>query len=94
MKETVLTSVLPVGQGLSFQEVEAISMILEPEANAIASAQLVVRQQDLASSISPDPQDAFPPVFATARMVALMETAAARIFHLLSGAKRRNFQIQ
>lgn len=56
-------------------------MISEPEVNAIASAQLVVEPQDLASSISQDPQDTFPPVFATARMVALMETAAARIFH-------------
>jgi fluoroacetyl-CoA thioesterase len=56
-------------------------MISEPEANVTASAQLVVEQQDLASSISQDPQDSFPPVFATARMVALMETAAARVFH-------------
>jgi predicted thioesterase len=56
-------------------------MISEPEANATASARLVVEHQDLASNISQDPQDAFPPVFATARMVALMETAAARILH-------------
>jgi predicted thioesterase len=29
--------------------------------------------------LSRDPRDAFPPVFATARMVALMELAAARV---------------
>lgn len=32
----------------------------------------------MASSISRESDDKFPPVFATARMVALMETAAAR----------------
>lgn len=54
-------------------------MTIELETNATASATLVVEEQDLASNISRDPQDRFPPVFATARMVALMETAAARV---------------
>ena len=34
---------------------------------------------DLASAFTPGPGDSFPRVFATARMVALMEIAAARI---------------
>ncbi|KAF3886040.1 MULTISPECIES: thioesterase family protein [Nostocales] len=54
-------------------------MIGEPEIGTTASAQLVVEDRDLASSISRESQDKFPPVFATARMVALMETAAARV---------------
>ena len=43
-----------------------------------AKASLVVAETDLASVISRDSSDAFPRVFATARMVALMEIAAAR----------------
>ena len=41
-------------------------------------AEQVVGASDLASALSPDHVDHFPDVFATARMVALMETAAAR----------------
>ena len=37
-----------------------------------------VEDQDLASSISPDPEDQFPPVFATSRLVAFMEFCSAR----------------
>ena len=51
----------------------------EPEANAIGTATLLVGPQDLASSISSESGDAFPPVLATARMVALMEIAASRV---------------
>jgi fluoroacetyl-CoA thioesterase len=51
----------------------------EPDIDATASAELVVRAPDLASIFRLGPEDAFPPVFATARMVALMELAAARI---------------
>src|SRR4029453_9587372 len=36
-------------------------------------------EADLASSLRFGPGDAFPPVLATARMVALMEVAAARV---------------
>ena len=38
-----------------------------------------VRDADLASSLSIDPADRFPGVFATSRMIALMELAAARL---------------
>lgn len=57
----------------------------EPEINATATAQLVVGANDLASSISPEHGDSFPAVLATARMVALMETAAARVLQPLLG---------
>jgi predicted thioesterase len=50
-----------------------------PEPGATASADLVVSEKDLASAFTPGPHDAFPPVFATARMVALMEVAASRV---------------
>lgn len=42
------------------------------------SASLVVGEGDLATLLNQRPGDAFPPVFATARMVGLMELAAAR----------------
>jgi fluoroacetyl-CoA thioesterase len=51
----------------------------EPEIGATAAAEIVVTEADLASSFRPGPEDAYPPVFATARMVALMEVAAARV---------------
>ena len=46
-----------------------------------------VEETDLASTISADPDDAFPRVFATSRMVAMMELAAARLMrpHLAAG---------
>ncbi len=37
-----------------------------------------VEDQDLASAISPYPEDQFPAVFATSRLIALMEFCAAR----------------
>lgn len=57
----------------------------EPEIGATATAQLVVGPNDLASSISSEHGDQFPAVLATARMVALMETAAARVLQPLLG---------
>jgi len=59
----------------------------DPEIGATAAAELFVRRTDLASALRFEPDDAFPPVFATARMVALMEVAAARILapHLAPG---------
>src|SRR5262245_7238134 len=51
----------------------------EPVLNAKASATLVVAANDLASALPFESQDAFPRVFATARMVALMEIASARV---------------
>jgi len=57
----------------------------EPEINATATAELVVGPADLASSISTEGGDQFPAVLATARMIALMETAAARVLQPLLG---------
>ena len=59
----------------------------EPDVNSTASAQLTVAPSDLASALNLEPADAFPAVFATSRMVALMELAAARVLrpHLLAG---------
>ena len=51
----------------------------DPEVGATASAELTVHRSDLASAVGLEPGDAFPPVFATARLVALMEVAAARV---------------
>ena len=44
-----------------------------------AEASWIVKDADLPSALSEDHASAFPPVFATARMVALMELAAARV---------------
>ena len=57
----------------------------EPEINATATAELIVGPNDLASSISAEGGDHFPAVLATARMIALMETAAARVLQPLLG---------
>jgi predicted thioesterase len=45
---------------------------------AEATATMLVQDKDLASAFTLGPEDAFPPVFATARMIALMELAAGR----------------
>jgi fluoroacetyl-CoA thioesterase len=58
----------------------------EPSVNSTASAQLTVATSDLASALNLEPADAFPPVFATSRMVALMELAAARVLRPHLGA--------
>src|SRR5215211_1685370 len=57
----------------------------EPELNTSGTATLIVGSQDLASSISGETGDAFPPVLSTARMVALMEIAASRVLQPLLG---------
>lgn len=57
----------------------------EPEPNATASCELRVAASDLASSLSSDPLDSFPPVFATSRMVAVMELASAKLLRPLLG---------
>ena len=61
----------------------------EPEIGATASAATTVKSSDLASAFRLAPEDAFPPVYATARMVALMELAAARVLapHLAEGER-------
>jgi predicted thioesterase len=60
-------------------------MTNEPELNSTGTATLRVGPQDLASSISNETADSFPPVLATARMVALMEVAASRVLKPLCG---------
>ena len=59
----------------------------EPALDSTASARLKVAPSDLASALNLEPGDSFPPVFATSRMVALMEVAAARVLvpHLGAG---------
>ena len=51
----------------------------EPVVHSTATAVLRVGPADLASALPLSAGDAFPAVFATARMVALMEIAAARL---------------
>ncbi len=51
----------------------------EPLNDSTATAELLVAARDLASALPFDATDAFPAVFATARMVALMEIACARV---------------
>ncbi len=51
----------------------------EPAVDSTASASLTVASSDLADMLNLEPGDTFPPVFATSRMVALMEVAAARV---------------
>ena len=53
------------------------------ELNAAATAQLIVGPADLANSLSTETGDSFPAVFATARMIALMEIAASRVLQPL-----------
>ena len=57
----------------------------EPELNATATAEIVVRPEHLASALPIEMGDAFPAVFATARMIGLMEIAAARVLQPLLG---------
>lgn len=59
----------------------------EPDVGATATAKLTVGPADLANVLNFEPRDFFPPVFATSRMVGLMEVAAARILgpHLREG---------
>jgi fluoroacetyl-CoA thioesterase len=51
--------------------------------NSAASAELTVKPTDLASALPLTVTDAFPEVFATSRMIALMEIAAARLMQPL-----------
>jgi fluoroacetyl-CoA thioesterase len=53
--------------------------------NITAEATLVVADEDTAQHIALAAEDAFPEVFATSRMIALMEVAAARAMHSLLG---------
>ena len=51
----------------------------DPILHSTASAQSIVGPGDLASALPLEAQDAFPGVLATARLVALMEIASARL---------------
>ena len=53
------------------------------EIGAKASVSRTVAASDLASALSDDHRDQFPDVFATARMVAFMELAAAQVLRPL-----------
>ena len=44
-----------------------------------AEAAFVATERDMASSLSVSPEDSFPEVFATSRMISLMELAGARL---------------
>jgi fluoroacetyl-CoA thioesterase len=48
------------------------------EIGASAEASFVVQQSDTAEALAISAEDSFPAVFATSRMIALMELAAAR----------------
>jgi predicted thioesterase len=49
------------------------------EIGASAEAAIVVKWSDTAAALDMSGEDAFPEVFATSRMIALMELAAARV---------------
>lgn len=53
---------------------------------ATAEASLVVQRRDTAAAIALSADDSFPEVFATSRMIALMELAAAKLMRPLLGA--------
>jgi predicted thioesterase len=58
----------------------------ELKPGATATVTYVVRESDLASALTLEPADRFPRVFATSRMVSVMELAAARVMRSLLGA--------
>ena len=66
---------------------DAASERRELEIGTSATASLVVSDADLASAVALEKGDDFPRVFATARMIALMEVAAGRVLapHLREG---------
>src|SRR5947209_9205326 len=51
----------------------------DPEVGATGQVEMVVGEQDLASTLSTISGDAYPAVFATTRAIALCELAAGRI---------------
>jgi predicted thioesterase len=61
--------------------------VTDPAIGSTGAASLTVGPSDLASAVRLEAGDDFPDVFSTARMVALMELAAARILrpHLRPG---------
>lgn len=57
----------------------------ELELNSTVTVEWVVTEADLASALPIETDDDFPPVFATARMIGLMEIAASRVLQPLLG---------
>ena len=53
------------------------------KAGDVGQASFVVRDSDTARALAISPEDVFPEVFATSRMVSLMELAAARVMRPL-----------
>jgi predicted thioesterase len=51
----------------------------ELEPGASGEVKLRVEASDLADALGTDARDTFPPVFATSRMIALMEVAGSRV---------------
>ncbi|MDX1584628.1 MAG: hotdog domain-containing protein [Thermoanaerobaculia bacterium] len=49
----------------------------------IGEATMIVKPEDSAKALSLEPEDDFPEVFATSRMIALMELAASRLMRSL-----------
>lgn len=58
---------------------------MELTPGATATVSYTVRESDLASALTLEPADGFPRVFATSRMVSVMEVAAARVLRPLLG---------
>jgi fluoroacetyl-CoA thioesterase len=63
-----------------------MSSAVEPEPGATGSVDLIVSERDLASILVGGAKDPYPPVLATARMIALMEVASSRILRPLLGS--------
>ena len=53
--------------------------VRDPEMGAQGQVELVVREEDLASALSPITGDAYPGVLATTRCIAMCELAAGRV---------------
>ncbi len=51
----------------------------DPELDAVATADVRVTEGELASNLRFEVEDQFPAVYATSRMIALMELAASRV---------------
>ena len=58
--------------------------MLDP--GAVGTATITVSGGDLATVLNQTPEDGFPPVLATARMIGLMELAASRAMRAALGA--------
>lgn len=54
-------------------------MKIDLEIDETAEVKMLVKESDLASALPLSDEDSFPEVFATSRMIALMELAAARL---------------